>query len=88
MFDKHIKSRIHNYSVYFIDDLITTLSNEINPDVIIIDGIKIISEIKDCFKDGNLFIPIQAHETIKSYKGLTNIIEKLIKENFRKNHSS
>ena len=84
-----VKSQIHDYSVEFINDLETTLKNElIEGDFIIIDN-KIInlynSLISKTFVK-HKYIGIDSSEPQKSYQEITPIIETLIEQGFRKNH--
>ncbi|MFA6540142.1 MAG: AroB-related putative sugar phosphate phospholyase (cyclizing) [Bacteroidota bacterium] len=84
-----VKSQIHNYEVNFIDDTENVIRSEIKEgDFIIIDKklinlyphlfLKLLSETKH--------IEIEATENQKSYEGIIPIIERLIKEGFRKNN--
>ncbi len=89
MFDFSVKSIVHNYDVFFINDTKSVLSNELKDgDVIIIDK-KIIElygdVVNDIFKT-NRYIGIDATETQKSYEGLIPIIQDLIQNGFKKNH--
>lgn len=84
-----VKSSIHDYEVCFIDDLKTSLKeNILNGDFIIIDKKivelygNIINEIiyKYCL------IFIDANEVQKSYEGIIPVIKQLIDNGFRKNN--
>jgi 3-dehydroquinate synthase len=89
MYDFSVKSQIHDYNVYFINDTLKSLQAEIkNGDWIIIDNAiikyypaifnKILSEIK--------FIAIDATEPQKSYEGIIPVVRKLIESGFKKNN--
>lgn len=84
-----VKSQIHDYSVEFINDLQTTLKNElIEGDFIIIDN-KIINLYNNLISKTLLkhkYIGIDSSEPQKSYQEITPIIENLIEQGFRKNH--
>jgi len=84
-----VKSQIHNYEVYFIDDIKTILSTELmEGDFIIIDN-KIKSLYKELFHDvlkNFEHIGIDATEQQKSYQKVEPIINNLIERGFRKNH--
>jgi 3-dehydroquinate synthase len=84
-----VKSQIHDYSVEFINDLETTLKNElIEGDFIIIDK-KIINLYNNLISKTLVrykYIGIDSSEPQKSYQEITPIIENLIEQGFRKNH--
>lgn len=84
-----VKSQIHDYSVEFINDLETTLTNElIEGDFIIIDN-KIINLYNKLISETLIkhkYIGIDSIEPQKSYQEITPIIENLIEQGFRKNH--
>ena len=84
-----VKSQIHDYSVEFINDLETTLKNElIEGDCIIIDN-KIINLYNNLLSKSlvrHKYIGIDSSEPQKSYQEITPIIENLIEQGFRKNH--
>ena len=84
-----VKSQIHDYSVEFINDLETTLKNElIEGDFIIIDN-KIINLYNTLLSKSlvrHKYIGIDSSEPQKSYQEITPIIENLIEQGFRKNH--
>ena len=76
-----VKSQIHDYSVEFINDLQTTLKNElIEGDFIIIDN-KIINLYNNLISKTlvkHKYIGIDSSEPQKSYQEITPIIENLI----------
>ena len=84
-----VKSRIHNYEVFFIEDVKTILSTELmEGDFIIIDN-KIKLLYKELFNDvlkNFEHIGIDATEQQKSYQKVEPIINNLIEKGFRKNH--
>ena len=84
-----VKSQIHDYSVEFINDLETTLKNElIEGDFIIIDNkiIKLYNNLISKTLVKYKYIGIDSSEPQKSYQEITPIIENLIEQGFRKNH--
>ena len=89
MLDFKIKSRVHDYEVFFIDNSTEKLSIEIREgDVVLLDK-KIKQLHPKVFKaipKENLIIEINAHEKQKSYEGLKIVISELIKSGFRKNN--
>lgn len=89
MFDFSVKSKVHDYSVQFINNTKESLLLELREgDFIIIDR-----RIKNFYADeltdilaNNQHIIIDASERQKSYKELIPIIQYLINNGFRKNH--
>lgn len=89
MFNFTIKSIIHDYSVEFIEDIKSTLENELKSgDFIIIDNniIRLYNETINPILQKNNYIGIDATEEQKSYEGIIPIINHLIENGFRKNH--
>jgi 3-dehydroquinate synthase len=89
MFNFTIKSIIHDYSVEFIEDIKSTLENELKSgDFIIIDNniIRLYNETINSILKKNNYIGIDATEEQKSYEGIIPIINHLIENGFRKNH--
>ena len=86
--DFEVKSIIHNYKVFFVDDSVKSLKNEIDVgDVVIID--KKINKLYPLLTkniDDDSIIIIKAEEKNKSYKGLIPLITKLVEKGFRKNN--
>ena len=84
-----VKSNIHDYEVYFIDDIKSTLANELKKgDFIIIDN-KVKALYPKWFEDALAkfkYIGIDATEPQKSYKQVEPVINNLIEKGFRKNH--
>ena len=81
MLDFKVKSIIHDYEVFFIDDSSGCLKREVEDgDVIIID--KKIKELYPTLTNnlsGNIsVITVEAQEKHKSYEGLIPIINQLI----------
>lgn len=89
MFDFSVKSKVHDYTVQFIQSTKESLLQELKAgDFIIIDR-----KIKECYADEmtdilaqNQHVIIDASEKQKSYKELIPIIHHLIENGFRKNH--
>lgn len=89
MSDFKVKSKIHDYSVVFINNFEETLLKELKKgDFIIID-----SKVKnlyfqkiDAILENNAYIEIDATEKQKSYFGIIPIIQTLITNGFKKNH--
>ena len=89
MYNFKVKSIIHDYKVQFIDNLKSTVENELRDgDYIIIDN-----KVKSLYSDSlstvlnkYSYIGIDATETQKSYQGIIPIIQQLIENGFRKNH--
>ncbi len=89
MYNFKVKSVIHDYEVQFIDNVKTTLEqNLIEGDFIIIDN-----KVKELYPtalgeilNSYVFIGIDASEPQKSYQGIIPIIQYLIENGFRKNH--
>jgi 3-dehydroquinate synthase len=89
MFDFNVKSRVHDYSVRFIEDTKESLSHELKEgDFIIIDR-KIVdlytTELMGIL-DQYQHIIIDATEKQKSYQELIPVIQYLIENGFRKNN--
>lgn len=84
-----VKSKIHDYQVHFINDVNSTLSEELKEgDFIIIDN-KIKTLYPEWFKEALVnfkHIGIDATEPKKSYQEVEPIINTLIEKGFRKNH--
>ena len=84
-----VKSNIHDYKVFFIDDVKSTLENELEEgDFIIIDN-----KVKDLYPEWFeevlvkfKHIGINATEPQKSYQKVETVINTLIEKGFRKNH--
>lgn len=84
-----VKSIIHDYEVWFIDDLRGMLESVLTEgDFIIIDNkVKTIYEKELSSTLGKYqFIGIDATEPQKSYEGIIPVIQTLIDKGFRKNH--
>lgn len=84
-----VKSNIHDYEVYFIDDVKNTLKNELKEgDFIIIDNkVKTLySEWFDEVLTNFKYIGIDATEPQKSYQEVESVISTLIEKGFRKNN--
>ena len=84
-----IKSKIHDYSVEFIDDVKATLTKELKKgDFIIIDN-KVKFNYPEWFEEvliNHNYIAIDASEPQKSYQEVEPVINSLIERGFRKNH--
>ena len=84
-----VKSNIHDYEVHFIDDVISTLANELKDgDFIIIDN-KVKALYPKWFEEALTnfeHIGIDATEPQKSYQEVEPVINTLIEKGFRKNH--
>ena len=84
-----VKSNIHDYEVHFIDDVKSTLENELKDgDFIIIDN-KVKALYKEWFEEvltNFKHIGIDATEPQKSYQEVEPVINELIEKGFRKNH--
>ena len=84
-----VKSNIHDYEVHFIDDVKSTLKNELKEgDFIIIDN-KVKALYPEWFEEVLMnfkHIGINATEPQKSYQEVEPVISELIKKGFRKNH--
>lgn len=84
-----VKSNIHDYEVHFIDDVKSTLANELKKgDFIIIDN-KVKALYPEWFEEALAnfkHIGIDATEPQKSYQEVEPVINKLIEKGFRKNH--
>ena len=84
-----IKSKIKDYEVVFIEDIVKQFHQHLRTDdFIIIDKSvnNIYGEILLKEFDSNKLIIIEASEFQKSYQELQNIIDKLINLGFKKNH--
>lgn len=89
MSDFNVKSKIHDYSVAFINSFELTLLNELKPgDFIIIDkNVKNLYHQKlQTILENNTYIEIDATEPQKSYSGIIPVIQTLITGGFKKNH--
>lgn len=84
-----VKSNIHDYEVHFIDDVKSTLANELKQgDFIIIDN-KVKALYSEWFEEALAnfkYIGIDAAESQKSYQEVEPVINTLIERGFRKNH--
>ena len=84
-----VKSNIHDYEVHFIDDVKSTLENELKEgDFIIIDN-KVKALYSEWFEEvltNFKHIGINATEPQKSYQEVEPVINELIEKGFRKNH--
>ena len=84
-----VKSNIHDYEVHFINDVKSTLENELKDgDFIIIDN-KVKALYTEWFEEvltNFKYIGIDANESKKSYQEVEPVINKLIEKGFRKNH--
>ncbi|MCF7825774.1 MAG: 3-dehydroquinate synthase [Candidatus Marinimicrobia bacterium] len=88
MYDFTVKSKIHDYSVAFISDTVSTLNSELKPgDYLLVDQniLDLYPVLAERIKKEN-FIAVVANETQKSYSGIIPIIQELIDNGFRKNH--
>ena len=88
MYNFRVVSKIHNYSVEFINNFEETLKKElVEGDFLIIDNkiIKLYSEKLDSYLSNYQYVGIEATETQKSYQGLIPIIKRLIEKGFTKN---
>lgn len=89
MSDFKVKSKIHDYSVSFINNFEATLLGELKAgDFIIID-----KKVKNLYYqklenilENNTYIEIDATEQQKSYSGIIPVIQTLITNGFKKNH--
>jgi len=84
-----IKSKIKDYEVVFIEDIIKEFHQHLKTDdfIIIDESVNnIYGEILLKEFDSNKLIIIEASEFQKSYQELQNIIDKLINLGFKKNH--
>lgn len=89
MYNFKVKSIIHDYEVQFIDDVKSTLNENLyEGDFIIIDNkVKALySDILDDTLNNYSHIGIDATETQKSYQEIIPVIQNLIENGFRKNH--
>lgn len=89
MFDFNVRSRIHDYSVHFIDDTAKSLKEELKEgDYIVIDRkiSMLYGSILNDVLSKYYHIQINAAEPQKSYEGLIPVIQELIDNGFRKNH--
>jgi len=84
-----VKSNIHDYEVHFIDNVKSTLENELKEgDFIIIDN-KVKALYPEWFEEvltNFKYIGINATEPQKSYQEVEPVINELIEKGFRKNH--
>ena len=84
-----VKSNIHDYEVHFINDVKSTLKNELKDgDFIIIDN-KVKALYTEWFEEVLMnfkYIGIDATEPKKSYQEVEPVINELIEKGFRKNH--
>ena len=89
MYNFKVKSAIHDYEVEFINDFNEVLINELcDGDFIIIDA-----KIKELYGsqlqfilEKHKYIELDASESLKSYHGITPVIQRLIEKGFRKNN--
>ncbi|MEL4307322.1 AroB-related putative sugar phosphate phospholyase (cyclizing) [Joostella sp. CR20] len=89
IFDFEIKSKVHNYSVYFKENIKESLLAEVEEgDFFIIDSNirKLYGEIFNDFLLKYNFYEVEANEGIKSYKGIIPLIDTLIRNGFKKNN--
>ena len=89
LYSLSIKSSIRDYEVFFSQSVFETLKNELQPDDVIFIDQNVFSHLQ---VEVQQFITINKHALIdategnKSYTALTNLIEDLIKNRFRKNN--
>ena len=84
-----IKSSIRNYDVFFNQSIFESLKVEIQLDDVIFVDRKVFSYLNKTTQqliEGNKYIFIDATEDQKSYTSLTPIIEKLIRNRFRRDN--